>query len=395
MKTDRIEAIDVLRALTMLLMIFVNDLPWVKDVPHRLEHALPGEDMLGLADLVFPAFLFTVGLSVPFALGGRLKKGQPPLGVFGHVLVRSFALVVIGVLIANRRTLDPLAAGYGMDVYTLLIVGAFFLLWNAYPRTGGRRKWLYRGLRAAGIAVLAGVALTFQSVNPAGGAPLWLRPHWGILGTIGWTYLVCSLLYLTGRGRLAWGVGWFLGFVLLALLRSAGVFRPQGLWAGLLAGNAVSYAFGMAGSVTSLLVARYFVRDRFPRLALVLGLSGAALLTAAVFTHRYWIFSKLQATPPWMFACTGIAVLAVLGLHRLVDLGGKGHWFRLVRPAGVAALTCYMIPYVYYSVRHLTDIWLPEALTAGGIGLLKSALFAFFVVGITALLGKAGIRLRL
>ena len=47
-------AIDMLRGLTMFLMIFVNDLWTVGDVPHWLEHAGTHEDAMGLADIVFP-----------------------------------------------------------------------------------------------------------------------------------------------------------------------------------------------------------------------------------------------------------------------------------------------------------------------------------------------------
>ena len=54
-------AIDMLRGLTMFLMIFVNDLWTVGDVPHWLEHAGTHEDAMGLSDIVFPLFLFVVG----------------------------------------------------------------------------------------------------------------------------------------------------------------------------------------------------------------------------------------------------------------------------------------------------------------------------------------------
>ena len=49
-------AIDMLRGLTMFLMIFVNDFWTIGDVPHWLEHTATHEDAMGLADLVFPLF---------------------------------------------------------------------------------------------------------------------------------------------------------------------------------------------------------------------------------------------------------------------------------------------------------------------------------------------------
>ena len=51
-------AVDVFRALTMFLMLFVNDIPGLKNVPHWLMHAAADEDMLGFSDTIFP------GLSV-------------------------------------------------------------------------------------------------------------------------------------------------------------------------------------------------------------------------------------------------------------------------------------------------------------------------------------------
>ena len=72
---QRDAGIDLLRALTMFGMIFVNDFWKIHDVPRWLEHAKFGEDFLGLADVVFPVFLFVVGMSIPLAIEKRYSKG--------------------------------------------------------------------------------------------------------------------------------------------------------------------------------------------------------------------------------------------------------------------------------------------------------------------------------
>ena len=54
----RVASIDIVRALTMVLMIFVNDLGTLKDIPLWLGHVEAGVDGIGLSDVVFPAFLF-------------------------------------------------------------------------------------------------------------------------------------------------------------------------------------------------------------------------------------------------------------------------------------------------------------------------------------------------
>ncbi|MCK4751199.1 MAG: hypothetical protein KAT15_29270, partial [Bacteroidales bacterium] len=51
----------------MLLMIYVNDLWTLTDIPEWLGHKAADVDGMGLADVVFPAFLFIVGLSIPWA----------------------------------------------------------------------------------------------------------------------------------------------------------------------------------------------------------------------------------------------------------------------------------------------------------------------------------------
>ena len=69
-------SIDMLRGLTMLLMVFVNDLWTVGGVPHFLEHFERMEDGMGVADIVFPMFLFAMGMSIPYAIERRFAKGS-------------------------------------------------------------------------------------------------------------------------------------------------------------------------------------------------------------------------------------------------------------------------------------------------------------------------------
>lgn len=75
---QRIAAVDVFRALTMFLMLFVNDIPGLKNVPHWLMHARMDEDMMGFSDTIFPAFLFCMGMSVSLPYKTGTKRETTP-----------------------------------------------------------------------------------------------------------------------------------------------------------------------------------------------------------------------------------------------------------------------------------------------------------------------------
>ncbi|WP_315820042.1 DUF5009 domain-containing protein [Paraflavitalea speifideaquila] len=74
--TQRILSIDVFRGITILVMIFVNDVAGVSGIPSWMKHVPADADAMTFVDLVFPAFLFIVGMSLPFALNNRLAKGD-------------------------------------------------------------------------------------------------------------------------------------------------------------------------------------------------------------------------------------------------------------------------------------------------------------------------------
>ena len=74
-KESRVISIDIMRGLTLLLMLFVNDLN-MRVAPAWLGHMPVDHDGMGLADWVFPGFLFIVGMAIPFAISGRMKKGE-------------------------------------------------------------------------------------------------------------------------------------------------------------------------------------------------------------------------------------------------------------------------------------------------------------------------------
>ena len=76
----------------MLLMLWVNDFWTLNSIPKWLKHAVSGEDYLGFSDLIFPWFLFAIGLSIPFAFESRFQKSETNFVIGKHLFLRTFAL---------------------------------------------------------------------------------------------------------------------------------------------------------------------------------------------------------------------------------------------------------------------------------------------------------------
>jgi predicted acyltransferase len=83
----RVLSIDVLRGLTIALMILVNDPGDWAHTYAQLDHAQ--WNGFTLTDLVFPNFLFMVGASIIFSLQSRIARGESRRTLALHILRRS------------------------------------------------------------------------------------------------------------------------------------------------------------------------------------------------------------------------------------------------------------------------------------------------------------------
>ncbi|MDR1719272.1 MAG: DUF5009 domain-containing protein [Dysgonamonadaceae bacterium] len=384
----RIVSIDAFRAITMLLMVFVNDLWSVKGVPHWMQHAAFNEDMLGLSDVVFPAFLFVLGMSIPFALDGRLKKGESKLRVLGHILIRSVALLIMGLFSVNSGAGLSASVGISKPVFSLVMVTCFFVIWNNYPATVSRSwKSIFKIMRIAAFCVLVFLAVIYRDASGGVFRTRW----WGILGLIGWTYLICAIIYLFARKKLPVLIAAYICFILLCM---GAANKQLGAFAGILPGNGCFHAFTMGGLLLSLAIHYYKGMNHTKRIFCA-AIGGVVSILLGFLVNRWWIISKLQETPTWLFYCTGISVLCYLLLYWLTDLHKQVGWMKVIKPAGTSTLTCYLVPSILYAVFTLTGFHVTGFMAQGAMGLVKCAIFAFFTVFITGVLEKIHIKLKL
>jgi predicted acyltransferase len=75
-------------------------------------------------DLIFPLFLFLIGAAIPFSLGKRLARGDKPLRIYGHIVLRTVILVVLGMMVnGSLLTYDPAKFELSYSVLQMLALG--------------------------------------------------------------------------------------------------------------------------------------------------------------------------------------------------------------------------------------------------------------------------------
>ena len=388
MNTSRVRSIDILRALTMLLMIFVNDLWTLTDIPGWMEHKAADEDGMGLADVVFPAFLFIVGLSIPFAIKARIKRGEGTGQIIWHIIERSAALIIMGLLMVNLENINRERLIINHHVWQILMALGFFLVWNNYR---GRVFGIIpeNVMKLTGIAILVFLAVIYR--GHSGNNYEWMRLHWwGILGLIGWGYLISALVYIVFRDRPGWIAFICLIFYLLNINEFTTLFNSNLR----IVVSASNYASVMTGMLVTTILIKLQEKEKAKYLiAVLLGLS-LFLFLFGFITRPEWGISKILATPSWTAICAGITTIAFIILHVVADRLNFSRWANIISPAGKSTLTCYLVPYFVYPVFALTHFHLPSVLTTGMVGLLKALIFSLIIIWITGGLNKLKISLK-
>jgi predicted acyltransferase len=96
-RPGRLLSLDVLRGLTIAFMILVNNNGNESQAYWPLKHA--AWNGFTPTDLVFPTFLFLVGISTVYSTAARLAQGATRQSLFLHVLRRSIILYLLGIVV--------------------------------------------------------------------------------------------------------------------------------------------------------------------------------------------------------------------------------------------------------------------------------------------------------
>jgi len=393
---QRLLSLDAFRGFIILAMIWVNYIAGMPGIPYWLEHAGPKADGITLPDLVFPGFLFIVGIAIPLSL--QRAVGRVDAALLGRLLWRAASLMVAGVVLANLYRYDADAALLPRAWYTLLFYVAMILLWR---HTEGR-SWTFW----LGAALMVFLLLAFRgTLNAEFSSPYLQHTWWGILGMIGWAYLVCSAIYLAVRGDGLAMMAALAGLIALYLGGMAG----QLAWLPDAVHNFVNVpqliGSTSANVMAGALVGRLFVRSATdargwelhkPRIRFMAWFA-LALFAAGMLLRPYHGINKINATASYTLVCSALVLALFLLFYVLTDVLEVRSWTVLLLPAGANALFAYIAPDIWEqaaSVLHLPRFWWPFWESGGVAGLLNAAVVTLAMMGMTALANRMGLKLK-
>ena len=304
----RFASVDVLRGLTVAAMLLVNN---PGDWGHVYAPLLHSEwNGCTPTDLVFPFFLFIVGVSIALGIVPRIEAGADPRPLHRAVWVRGAKIIAIGMLLhllawwwLDKPAYRPLGV---LPRIGLCFIGAGLLAMTTRPRV----QW----------ALIAALLLGYWALLAAGGsyAPfvnLASRVDTVLFGAHNYVFDAAS-----GRGH-----------------------DPEGL---------LSTLPSLATTLLGLRAGDWLRKDeawRLPWFALAALALGALWSLAFPLNKNLWTSSYVLWTAGW-------AALALWLAHRLVDVRG---WPALGRSFGVNAIAAYAGSALMVYVFAALDWWEP------------------------------------
>lgn len=350
----RIASVDALRGLTVAAMLLVNNPGDWGHVYAPLEHA--AWNGWTPTDLVFPFFLFIVGVSLSLSMGARIDAGQGG-ALRGTVLNRALRIVLLGLALHA-------AAWWMMDKPSFRIMGVLQRIGLCFALAGliaiharAKAQWVWIAALLVGWGGLLLAGGTLDKVgNIASRFDAWLLgPH------------AYEFDAVTGIGHEPEGVLSTLGALASTLL-------------GWRCGEWVRR--GQVGVIV--------------RFAVIAALLGLFLDAAGVMP-----INKQLWTPSYVLLTAGLAALALMAAHALIDRRG---WPALGRSFGVNAIAAYagawMSTVVLEGLGWMTPVyavgfgWLEPVVGPYGRSLAFAVVFVAVWAVIVRVMDKRGIHIK-
>jgi len=243
-------------------------------------------------DMIQPAFMFMVGLAMPFALARRKELGATERDNLSHVLMRSLKLIILSQIIiwvGAGRIKPQLINVLSQIAFTYVITYMLFKL-----------QWRYQAAVAA--VLLAGwTALFFAFPGPDG--PFSHRNHIGLVADRAIFHYDYDPAYST------------LNFI------PSTVWTLAGAWVGTLLMQSKSHSANLKKLIC-----------------------GMILSFAAAFALRPWIpFIKQLCTASFIFYSLGWVLFMLIGFYVLIEVLGYRKWTFPLIVVGMNSIFIYFV----------------------------------------------------
>ena len=309
-------------------------------------------------DLVFPFFLFIVGVAMPFSFAKYTPENRPTAAVYWRILRRGVVLFALGLLLALFSLfLDWAIAGKPINFSTLRIMGVLQRISIAYVLAAVavlnlQRRWLW---------ILAGVLLI---------------GYWGAM------QLIPVPGYGAGNLTPEGNLGGYIDRIILGKshLYRGGSFDPEGL-------------FSTLPAVVTVL-AGYFIGDwlrKAPiksRTSINLAIFGLICLIIGQLWGFLFPINKQLWTSSYVIFTAGWAILVLALCYELIEVRGKKRWGLPLEVMGLNAIFLFVASGLFARILLKTKVssettyaWIYEHLFRSWAGALNgSLLFAIAMV---------------
>jgi predicted acyltransferase len=349
-------SIDVFRGITIALMILVNNQGDWQHVFRPLRHAA-WHGWLG-ADIVFPFFLFIMGVSISYSFSSRISLGERKIALALKILKRSAILIALGLAV----NLIPLFDFTTMRIPGVLqrIGACYFFAAMVFLFFNKKAQW------GTALVLLAGYGLLLKYVTPAGIGEVALSPRGNLC------YLVDSYL-LAGHTYEH------------AIVKG---FDPEGILSTLPAVASTLLGAFAGDWLRTTGGARDHTQSARGRPG-VLALTGAAAIALGAVLHAWIPINKNLWTPGYAVLMTGFALELLAFLAWCVDIRGARAWSKPFLVLGINAIAAYVLSSAAGRVLALVTVTTGAGRQVSIKNLVYTATFAQWLDPYTASLAYA------